>query len=100
MIIANNIITAATAAGQTVLVLAHTKDTIKQTSHKLFEGSIAHGIIQAEFMTRPDEAVQVASIRLCGHRAIRIYRMEVTVRRHPDHRRMPSLSGADLSRDH
>ena len=35
-----------------VLVLAHTREIIKQTSQKLFVHDIAHGIIQAEAGSR------------------------------------------------
>ena len=76
-IIANSIIADAVATGQKILVLAHTREIIKQTSGKLFEGGIDHGIIQAGFMTRPDEAVQVASIQTLWTRAIRMNRMEL-----------------------
>jgi DNA repair protein RadD len=65
------------AAGQSVLVLAHTREIIKHTSEKLFASDIAHGIIQAGFMPRPDEKVQVASIQTLWARAIRAKRMEL-----------------------
>src|SRR5438874_1926048 len=63
--------------GQRVLVLAHTREIIKQTSGKLFAHDIPHGIIQAGFMTRPDEAVQVASIQTLWVRAMRMQRMDM-----------------------
>jgi DNA repair protein RadD len=62
--------------GKRVLVLAHTREIIRQTSAKLFEHNIEHGIIQAGFMTRPDEPVQVASIQTLWSR-MRTNRMEL-----------------------
>jgi DNA repair protein RadD len=76
-IIASSIIEAAQYKGERVLVLAHTREIIKQTSEKLFANGIQHGIIQAGFMTRPDEAVQVASIQTLWTRAMRTNRMEL-----------------------
>lgn len=76
-IIAAAIIRNANAAGQSVLVLAHTREIIKQTSEKLFAHGIEHGIIQAGFMTRPDEPVQVASVQTLWARAVRGNRMEL-----------------------
>jgi DNA repair protein RadD len=63
--------------GKRVLVLAHTREIIKQTSAKLFEHGIEHGIIQAGYMTRPYEPVQVASIQTLWARAVRGNRMEL-----------------------
>lgn len=59
-----------------VLVLAHTREIIKQTSAKLFEHGIPHGIIQAGFMVRPDEPVQVASVQTLWSR-MRTNRIEL-----------------------
>ena len=53
-VIAAAIIKSAVDKGQQLLVLAHTREIIKQTSEKLFANDIEHGIIQAGFMTRPD----------------------------------------------
>jgi DNA repair protein RadD len=69
-IIASAIINDAQAKDLRVLMLAHTREIIRQTSTKLFEHSIKHGIIQAGFMTRPDEAVQVASVQTLWTRAM------------------------------
>ena len=60
-----------------VLVLGHTREIIKQTSVKLHENGIEHGIIQAGFMTRPDMPVQVGSVQTLHARAIRGNRMEL-----------------------
>jgi DNA repair protein RadD len=60
-----------------VLVLAHTREIIKQISAKLFEHGIEHGLIQAGYTTRPFEPVQVASIQTLWARAVRGNRMEL-----------------------
>jgi DNA repair protein RadD len=76
-IIASSTIEAAQHKGERVLVLAHTREIIKQTSEKLFDNGIEHGIIQAGFMTRPDEPAQIASIQTLWTRAMRTGRMEL-----------------------
>jgi DNA repair protein RadD len=63
--------------GESVMVLAHRREIIDQTSKKLHAHGIAHGIIQAGFKPRPFEAVQVASIQTLYARAIRTDRMEL-----------------------
>jgi DNA repair protein RadD len=60
-----------------VLVLAHRREIIAQTSKKLHDHGIAHGIIQAGFSPRPMERAQVASIQTLHARAIRSDRMEL-----------------------
>jgi DNA repair protein RadD len=60
-----------------VLMVAHTREIIKQTSEKLFAHGIDHGIIQAGYPTRPDESVQVASVQTLWARAVRGTRMEL-----------------------
>jgi DNA repair protein RadD len=64
---------------QTVLVLAHRREIITQTSRKLHDHGIRHGIIQAGFekLLRPMEAVQVASIQTLHARAIRLDAMRL-----------------------
>jgi DNA repair protein RadD len=57
-------------ARRPVLVLAHRREIIAQTSQKLHDLGIAHGIIQAGFPARPLEDVQVASIQTLHRRAI------------------------------
>lgn len=54
---------------KSVLVIAHRREIIAQTSSKL--DGISHGIIQAGFSSRPLERVQVASIQTLHKRAIR-----------------------------
>jgi superfamily II DNA or RNA helicase len=53
-----------------VLVLAHRREIISQTSRKLHDHRVSHGIIQAGIRGRPLERVQVASIQTLHRRAI------------------------------
>jgi DNA repair protein RadD len=62
---------------RSVLVLAHRREIINQTSRKLHAAGVAHGIIQAGFLTRPNERVQVASIQTLWTRAITIGSMNL-----------------------
>jgi superfamily II DNA or RNA helicase len=62
---------------RSVLVLAHRREIIAQTSQKLFAHGIRHGIIQAGFDSRPLERVQVASIQTLWSRAIRSEAMQL-----------------------
>ena len=70
-VVAASIIKDAVAKGQRVLVLAHTREIIKQTSLKLSAYDIEHGIIQAGLVADPDRPVQVASIATLWSRAMR-----------------------------
>jgi DNA repair protein RadD len=74
-IISAQIIKGAVAVGKRVLVLAHTREIIRQTSLKLFGHGIEHGIIQAGLVANPEGAVQVASIQTLWTRAMRLDRM-------------------------
>src|SRR5690606_8666842 len=76
-VIAGAVIGEAVARGQSVLVLAHRRELIRQTSAKLHAIGIDHGIIQAGFPTRPGERVQVASIPTLHARAVRSNVMEL-----------------------
>jgi DNA repair protein RadD len=69
-VIASAIIASAT---RRVLVVAHRREIVNQTSDKLTARGVAHGIIQAgdEKKLRPMAAVQVASIQTLHARAIR-----------------------------
>jgi superfamily II DNA or RNA helicase len=60
-----------------VLVLAHRREIIAQTSAKLRDQNISHGIIQAGFSPRPLERVQVASIQTLHRRAIHAESMDL-----------------------
>jgi DNA repair protein RadD len=75
-IIASSIIKSAGDKGKRALVLAHTREIIKQTSGKLFAEGIDHGIVQAGFPTR-DAPVQVATIQTLSARAMRSSRMKL-----------------------
>ncbi len=59
------------ARWQNVLVLAHRREIIDQTSKKLTAHGIKHGVIQAGVSPRPMERVQVASIQTLWVRAMR-----------------------------
>jgi DNA repair protein RadD len=62
-----------------VLVLAHRREIIDQTSKKLTANNIHHGIIQAgrEKDLRPQARVQVASIQTLHARAVRTSKMQM-----------------------
>ena len=64
-------------AYKNILVLAHRREIIAQTSAKLHDQNIAHGIIQAGFAPRPLERVQVASIQTLHRRAIHAESMDL-----------------------
>src|SRR5262245_48937769 len=76
-IIAASIIKKAVAAGQRVLVLSHRIEITKQTSAKLHDVDVDHGIIQAGLPTSPDDPVQVASVQTLWTRAIRLKKIEL-----------------------
>jgi DNA repair protein RadD len=54
-----------------VVVLAHRKEIIDQTSRKLHGSKVRHGIIKAGYSPRPMESVQVASVQTLWIRAVR-----------------------------
>jgi superfamily II DNA or RNA helicase len=87
-VIGSEIIRRHVAQHRSVLVLAHRREIISQTSQKLHSAGIRHGIIQAGFSPRPLERVQVASISTLWVRAIRSEAMQ-----------LPG-AGADLPEDH
>ncbi len=60
-VIAGAVVADAVGQQKQVLVLAHRRELIQQTSVKLHAVGVDHGIIQAGFPTRPGEDVQVAS---------------------------------------
>jgi DNA repair protein RadD len=62
-----------------VLVIAHRREIITQTSRKLYDNGVRHGIIQAGFDPRPMEPVQVASIATLYVRAIRSEAMRLPI---------------------
>jgi DNA repair protein RadD len=76
-IIGAEIIRERARARKPVLVLAHRREIISQTSEKLRDLGIVHGIIQAGVPARPLEDVQVASIQTLHRRAIHAETMEL-----------------------
>jgi superfamily II DNA or RNA helicase len=74
-VVAAEIIRDAVSGGKRVLVLAHTREIIRQTSIKLYGYDIEHGIIQAGLVANPERPVQVASIQTLWTRAMRLERM-------------------------
>src|SRR5262245_45285531 len=53
------------------VVIAHRLEIITQTSRKLYDRNIRHGIIKAGFEPRPMERVQCASVQTLWSRAMR-----------------------------
>jgi DNA repair protein RadD len=78
-LISSAVIKEAAANGNRVLVLAHTREIIKQTSIKLYGHNIEHGIIQAGLVANPERRVQVASIQTLWTRAMRLDRMPLSL---------------------
>ena len=74
-VISSAIIKTAIADGKRILVLAHTREIIRQTSLKLYGHGIEHGIIQAGLVANPERPVQVANIQTLWTRAMRLDRM-------------------------
>jgi superfamily II DNA or RNA helicase len=75
-IIAAEIIRRTVANEKQVLVLAHTREIIGQTSKKLFGFGIEHGIIAAELTRGSYHLVQVASVQTYWSRVMRRKCME------------------------
>jgi superfamily II DNA or RNA helicase len=69
-VIANAIIKSHIEQRRGVLVVAHRREMIKQTSDKLHANGVPHGIIMAGVPDRPLEFVQVASIQTLWSRAV------------------------------
>jgi DNA repair protein RadD len=69
-VIGADIIRTKARAMRPVMVVAHRREIITQTSRKLYAANVAHGIIQAGFPPRPLELVQVASIQTLWARAM------------------------------
>jgi DNA repair protein RadD len=76
-VIAAEIIRAKARARKPVLVLAHRREIINQTSEKLRDLDVVHGIIQAGVPARLLEDVQVASIQTLYRRAIHAETMDL-----------------------
>lgn len=68
-----NIIKGAVARGTPTLMIAHRKELIDQTSAKLDEDGIGHGVVMADHpRVRPGELVQVGSIQTLARRMGRL----------------------------
>jgi DNA repair protein RadD len=76
-VVAAEVARKAVSNNERVLFLAHRREIISQTSQKLFDVDLEHGIIQAGFPVRLTEPVQVASIQTLHSRAIRGSRIEL-----------------------
>jgi DNA repair protein RadD len=76
-IVAGEILRRVIAAGGRVLVLAHRREIIHQTSRKLTDIGIDHGIILAGEPTDAGARVQVASVQTLYVRAIRGTKIEL-----------------------
>jgi DNA repair protein RadD len=74
-VIAAEVIKAEVANGKRVLVLAHRREILAQTSLKLSSFGVDHGIIQAGLVADFGQHVQVASIQTLWTRAMRLERM-------------------------
>src|SRR5215831_14309726 len=70
-VVASAIINRFTGRHRPVVVLAHRKEIIDQTSKKLRGSQITHGIVKAGYSPRPMERVQVASVQTLWVRAMR-----------------------------
>jgi DNA repair protein RadD len=57
------------AKGWRVIVVVHRRELVEQTSRKLFDAGVEHGIIAAGFPLRPSAPVQVCSIQTLHARA-------------------------------
>lgn len=70
-VIASAIIRALADEGRRVLVLAHRREIVGQTSRKLHDNGVTAGIIMAGVMPSPLEPVQVAAVQTLHARAMR-----------------------------
>ncbi len=67
-VIASELIRRITANGKRVLFVAHRKEIINQTSDKLDDFNIPHGVIMASHKRKNEHPVQVASIQTISRR--------------------------------
>jgi superfamily II DNA or RNA helicase len=70
-VIAATLIAEAVAAGKDVVLVTHRRELTEQTSRKLYDIGVDHGIVQAGFPSRPGEKVQVCSVQTLHARAVR-----------------------------
>src|SRR5215469_364773 len=76
-IIAATLMADAVASGKDVLFVDHRRELTQQTSQKLYDIGVDHGIVQAGFPSRPGEKVQVCSVQTLHARAVRSRRMSL-----------------------
>jgi superfamily II DNA or RNA helicase len=76
-VVGSAIIKSVTERRRGVLVVAHRREIIQQTSDKLHDNGVPHGIILAGVEPRPLEFVQVASIQTLWSRAVQRESMEL-----------------------
>lgn len=74
-----HIASAAVAKGSRVLVLAHRRELVKQTSDKLNRFGVPHGIIQAGFPRALQRPVQVASVQTLIRNPGQLSRVDLVV---------------------
>src|SRR5262245_34434003 len=67
----------ATDRGEHTLFIAHRRELIEQSSRKLHDADVDHGIIQAGFPPRLGKRVQIASIQTLQARAIRARKIDL-----------------------
>jgi superfamily II DNA or RNA helicase len=70
-VVASLIIAGAAAKGRRALFLAHRRELIRQTSAKLYDAGVDHGVLLPGYPQRLGEPVQVASVATLHARAIR-----------------------------
>jgi DNA repair protein RadD len=76
-VVAGEVIRRTVAEGGRVLVLAHRREIVSQTSRKLTDVGVEHGIIQAGEATPDGASVQVASVATLYVRGIRGTKIEL-----------------------
>jgi DNA repair protein RadD len=76
-VVVADIIASATSRGKRCLVLTHRRELLSQSAMKLFDVGVDAGVVAAGFVSRPEQAVQVASIATLHARAIRAASIEL-----------------------
>ena len=94
------IIKRAVAEGLRVIVLAHRREIIAQTSRKLSAHHVEHGIIQAGLVMDLEHNVQVCSIQTVTARAMRTNKIPLPWAGSADHRRSAPRPRSNISGDH
>jgi DNA repair protein RadD len=76
-VIAAALIAKATNRDEHIMFIAHRRELIEQSSRKLHDAGVHHGIIQTGFPPRLGERVQIASIQTLHARAMRARKIEL-----------------------